>query len=273
MTAKPILVIGSTGKTGGRVIARLTELGHAVRGVSRNTEIPFVWEKRETWPEALRGAGAVYVTYSPDLAAPGAPADIEAFVAAAAEAGVERLVLLSGRGEHNAIRCEEIVRDSGLPYTLLRASWFAQNFSEGAMLGQVLEGVVAMPAGEVAEPFIDLEDLADVAVAALTDDRHEGRLYELTGPRLLTFHEAAARIAEAAGRPVAYVPVTLDEFHAELSRQAGPEYAELLTELCREVFDGRNASLGDGVREALGREPRDFASFCRDVSAAWTLPS
>ncbi|GAA0966543.1 NmrA family NAD(P)-binding protein [Actinocorallia libanotica] len=273
MAAKPVLVIGATGKTGSRVITRLNERGHAVRGVSRNTEIPFVWEKRETWPEALRGAGAVYISYSPDLAAPGAPADIEAFVAAAADAGVERLVLLSGRGEHNAVRCEEIVRGSGLPYTLLRASWFAQNFTEGPLLGPVLDGLIAMPAGEVAEPFIDLDDLADVAVAALTDARHEGRLYELTGPELLTFHEAAARITEAAGRPVAYLPVTLEQFHAELSRQAGPEYAHLLTELCREVFDGRNASLGHGVREALGREPRDFASFCRDASPAWTLPS
>ena len=150
MAAKPVLVIGATGKTGSRVITRLTERGHAVRGVSRNTEFPFVWEKRETWPEALRGAGAVYISYSPDLAAPGAPADIEAFAAAAADAGVERLVLLSGRGEHNAVRCEEIVSGSGLPYTLLRASWFAQNFTEGPLLGPVLDGLIAMPAGEVA---------------------------------------------------------------------------------------------------------------------------
>ncbi|GAA2725639.1 NmrA family NAD(P)-binding protein [Actinocorallia aurantiaca] len=269
MAAKPILVIGATGKTGRRVLTRLTGLGHAVRGVSRQTEPPFVWERRETWPEALRGAGAVYVSYSPDLAAPSAPGDIEALVSLAADAGVERLVLLSGRGEHNAIRCEEIVRGSGLPYTLLRASWFAQNFTEGALLGPVLEGLVAMPAGEVAEPFLDLEDLADVAVAALTGDGHEGRLYELTGPELLTFREAAARISKAAGREVGYDAVTPEQFHAALSPLAGPEYADLLTELCREVFDGRNASLGDGVREALGREPRDFTAFCETASEVW----
>ncbi|MER5621677.1 NAD(P)H-binding protein [Streptosporangium sp. NPDC002544] len=265
------LVIGSTGKTGRRIVQRLAERGHPVRGGSRHLDPPFDWERPGTWPQALRGAEAVYISYFPDLAAPGAPAAIEELTACAADAGVQRLVLLSGRGELNAQRCERIVSESGLSHTLIRTSWFSQNFSEGHLRDSVLGGVIALPAGEVAEPFVDVDDIADVAVAALTDDRHSGRLYELTGPRLLTFHEAAAEIAKAADRQVEYVAVSPEVFHAALEQSVGLGYADLLTDLCKEVFDGRNASPAHGVREALGREPRDFTDFCRTAAAsgAW----
>jgi uncharacterized protein YbjT (DUF2867 family) len=164
-------------------------------------------------------------------------------------------------------RREEIVRNSGLEYTLIRSSWFAQNFSEGALLDPVLAGVVAMPADGIREPFIDADDIADVAVAALTDDRHTGMLYEVTGPRLMTFTEAVHEIADAADREIAYHPITLEQFHTELTQEAGSEMADLLTALCREVFDGRNESLGDGVQRALGRPPRDFTDFVRSAAA------
>ncbi|GGM11869.1 SDR family oxidoreductase [Dactylosporangium sucinum] len=261
-----ILVIGATGKTGRRVTQRLADAGHAVRGVSRPV---FDWERRETWAPALTGASAAYVTYSPDLAAPGAPEIVEAFVKTATAAGVERLVLLSGRGEAGAQRCEGLLRAGDV---VVRASWFNQNFSEGHLLGSVMSGLIALPAGDVAEPFVDVDDIADVAVAALTDARHAGRVYELTGPRLLTFADAAAEIAEAADRDVAYVSLPAPDFHAALVPEVGPELADLLTALCEEVFDGRNASVTDGVRQALGRPARDFADFCAAAasSGAWT---
>ncbi|HUS54301.1 MAG TPA: NmrA family transcriptional regulator [Thermohalobaculum sp.] len=245
MSQSPILVIGSTGKTGRRIVKQLAGRGHAVREGSRRSEPPFYWDDPETWPEALDGVEAAYISYAPDLAFPGAPAKIEALTKRAVAAGVKRLVLLSGRNEAKAQQCEDIVRACGLDFTLVRASWFSQNFNEGALLEPVLGGVVALPAGDVREPFVDADDIADVAVAALTDDRHAGQLYELTGPRLMTFAEAA-----------------------------GPELAGMFTELCREVFDGRNASLGDGVQKALGREPRDFAGFCHAAAASgvWNLP-
>jgi uncharacterized protein YbjT (DUF2867 family) len=267
MTESPILIIGSTGKTGRRIVQKLREQDVRVREGSRQSLPAFDWTDPATWPPAFAGVKAAYVSYYPDLAAPGAPATIEKLTACAGEAGVERLVLLSGRGEHNAQRCEEIVRNSGLAYTLIRSSWFAQNFSEGALLGPVLAGEVAMPADGVREPFIDADDIADVAVAALTDDRHIGKLYEVTGPCLMTFDEAVQEIAVAAGREVGYQPVTLEQFHTALTQEAGPEMADLLTELCREVFDGRNESLGDGVQRALGRRPRDFADFVRNAAA------
>ncbi len=274
MNQSPTLVLGATGKTGRRIVQRLSEKGHSVREGSRQSDPPFDWENSGTWKAALRGVESVYISFFPDLAVPGAPAAIKELTAQAIEAGVKRLVLLSGRGEINAQRCENIVRECGLSYTLLRASWFSQNFSEGHLLEPVLGGVVAMPAGDVREPFVDVDDIADVAVAALTDDRHADRLYELTGPRLLTFADAAAEISKAAGRDVQYVPITSDQFRAALTEEAGAEFAALLTDLCGEVLDGRNSVLGNGVQDALGREPRDFADYCRSAAAsgAWDSP-
>jgi uncharacterized protein YbjT (DUF2867 family) len=211
---------------------------------------------------------SVYVTYYPDLAFPGAAAAIRSFAELAVRSGVRRLVLLSGRGEEEAAVSERAVRESGAEWTILRASWFDQNFSEHFLLEPVLGGEVALPAGSVAEPFVDADDIADVAVAALTDDRHVGRLYELTGPRLLTFGEATARIAEAIGREVRYVPVSPEQYESALVDHDVPaDYAKSLTELFTRVLDGRNAHLGDGVQRALGREPRDFADYVRNTAA------
>jgi uncharacterized protein YbjT (DUF2867 family) len=275
MQQSPILVIGSTGKIGRRIVQRLSACGHAVQEGSRQSEPPFDWDKPATWCTALSDVEAAFVSYYPDLAFPGAPAKIEELTKRAAEAGVKRLVLLSGRGEVKAKLCEDIVRGCGLDFTLVRASWFSQNFNEGHLLGPVLGGMVALPAGDVREPFVDADDIADVAVAALTDDRHAGQLYEITGPRLLTFADAAAEISKAAGRDVQYAAISLEEFRAAMTKATGPALAKMFTELCREVFDGRNAVLGDGVQKALGREPRDFADFCRAAAAsgAWNLPS
>ena len=259
MNTPTYLVIGATGKTGRRVTDRLLAGGHTVRAVSRSTTPRFEWEDPSTWPAALEGVDRAYVTYMPDLAAPGAVEAITAFTSAAAQAGVRRIVLLSGRGERSAEASERVVAASGLEHTVIRSSWFTENFTEGHLLDSVLEGVIAMPAGAVREPFVSVDDIADIAVAALTSDAHVGRLYEVTGPRLLSFAEAADLLAAATGRDVVYVPVTSDEFRAALTEIAGPEYAAMLTDLCDEVFDGRNESVGHGVEEALGRAPRDFA--------------
>jgi uncharacterized protein YbjT (DUF2867 family) len=178
------------------------------------------------------------------------------------------VVLLSGRNEAHAQHCERIVQASGLSYTLVRASWFNQNFSEGHLLGPVLKGLVALPAGDVLEPFVDVDDIADVAVAALTDGRHAGQVYELTGPRLLSFAQAAAEISAAADRQVQYLPMSLHDFRAAMTAAVGPDMANMYTDLCQEVFDGRNACLADGVQRALGRAPRSFADYCRATAGA-----
>ncbi|MBO6509760.1 MAG: NAD(P)H-binding protein [Roseibium sp.] len=268
MPTQPILVIGSTGKTGSRVAARLEQRGIAVRHGSRRAPIPFDWDTPETWPASLEGIKAAYVTYFPDLAFPGAVEKVKALCRVAKEAGLERIVLLSGRGEHHARLGEEAVRASGLDYTLVRASWFAQNFSEGYLRDPVLEGVLPMPGGDVAEPIVDVDDIADVVVAALTENGHSGELYEVTGPRLLTFADMAAILSEAAEHTVRHIPISFEEFHKGLADSAGPFIADVFTGIARETLDGRNASLCDGVQRALGRAPRDFAEFASAAARA-----
>ncbi len=266
------LVLTANGKTGRRVAERLEARGLPVRRGSRSAAIPFDWDAPETWEPALEGVRRVYLVFTPDLAVPAAPPAIRAFTQLAATVGVERIVLLSGRGEEEAQRCERIVQQSGIPWTVVRASWFNQNFDESFFHDLVMSGTVALPTGTVAEPFIDANDIADVAVAALTEVGHEGEVYEVTGPELLTFPEVIGILAEASGRPIRFEAVSRETFLADLEG-AGlpPAYIELVDYLFTHVLDGRNAQLADGVRRALGREPKSFAAYARDVAAtgAW----
>lgn len=264
------LVLGGTGKTGRRVATRLAARGVPHRIGSRAGTPPFDWTDPDTWQPVLRGVGAVYLAYQPDLAAPGAVETVGAFARLAADEGVRRLVLLSGRGEPEAVRAERAVAAGGVPATVLRASWFAQNFSEGYLVEPVRAGVVALPVGAVPEPFVDADDIAEAAVAALTTDAHAGETYELTGPRLLTFAEAVAEIAEAAGRPVRLVPVDIEAYRADLAAAGVPaDMVELLTYLFTELLDGRNACLADGVERILGRPPRDFRVYAEQAAGVW----
>jgi uncharacterized protein YbjT (DUF2867 family) len=269
MTNEPILVLGATGKTGRRVVERLRRRDVPVRLGSRSGQPPFDWEDAAAWAPALDGVSAVYVSYFPDLAVPGAPEAVGALAEQAQRSGVQRVVLLSGRGEEEAQRSEQVVAAAGIDWTVVRCSWFNQNFSEGYMLDPILGGELALPAGDVPEPFVDAEDIADVAVAALTEDGHAGEIYELTGPRLLTFAEAVAEIGRATGRELRYVQVSMDEYAAAAAEQDIPDdVVWLIRYLFSEVLDGRNANLADGVQRALGREPRDFADFAREAAAS-----
>jgi uncharacterized protein YbjT (DUF2867 family) len=263
------LVVGGTGKTGRRVAERLHARGLPVRIGARTAAIPFDWDRPETWAAAVAGVRAAYVAYSPDLAVPGAAEKVRAFAAEAVKGGVRRLVLLSGRGEDGALLGEQAVRESGAEWTILRAAWFDQNFSEGFFADQVKTGEVALPAGDVREPFLDVDDIAEIAEQALVTDRHVGQLYELTGPRLLTFADAVAEIAKATGRTIAYAALPLEEYKAMLVRYEVPaDFVWLVGYLFTEVLDGRNASLTDGVLRALGRPARDFADYARAAAAA-----
>jgi len=262
------LVLGGTGKTGRRVVQRLTAQGEPVRIGSRSGGLPFDWEDPATWAPALTGVKAAYVSYYPDLAAPGAPEAVGSFAEIAVNSGTRRLVLLSGRGEDEAVACEKALADSGSDWTVLRCSWFNQNFSEGYLLEPVLSGHVALPAGPAGEPFLDADDVADVAAAALTQDGHSGQVYELTGPRLLTFADAVAEIAAATGRTIGYTPIPAADYAAALAAEGVPaDVIELLTYLFTTVLDGRNAHLGDGIQRVLGRPARDFADYARDAAA------
>jgi len=262
------LVLGGSGKTGRRIAQRLQARGVASRIASRSAEQPFDWNQPEGWSALLKGVSAAYISYAPDLAIPGAAEAIRSFVDLAVSRGVRRLVLLSGRGEPEAQACERIVQQSGVEWSVVRASWFMQNFSEGEFAEMVKSGAITLPAADTPEPFIDVNDIADVAVAALTEAGHAGEVYEVTGPRLMSFSDLAAEISRAAGREVRFVRIPAAAFNQGIAESGAPaDVAWLLNYLFETVLDGRNARLGDGVQRALGREPADFADFARRNAA------
>lgn len=272
MTDGTILIVGANGKTGSRVEARLRAAGVATLGVSRSTTPKFDWTDVSAWPTVLEGVRGAYLTYHPDLSVPEAEGHIRAFCDIARDAGLEHVVLLSGRGEEGAARAEQVLRKSGLDWNIVQSSWFAQNFSENFMLDGILAGELVLPAGTSSEPFIDIDDIADVAVAAFMEPGLRNRLFEVTGPRAMTFAECVDEISAAAGYPVRLVEVPLDAYIQALRDQHLPDYlVELLRDLFTDLFDGRNAYTAQGVAEALGRPATDFAEYARKsaASGAW----
>jgi uncharacterized protein YbjT (DUF2867 family) len=262
------LVLGANGKTGRRVADRLETRGVPVRRGTRTGAPAFDWTDPTTWPAALDGMAAVYVSYFPDIAVPGAVDAVRELSELADKAGVRRLVLLSGRGEEEARAAEQVVMSGSIEWTVVRCSWFNQNFSEGYLLDPVLGGEIVLPTGDMAEPFVDTDDIADVAVAALTSPGHGGRVYEMTGPRLLTFADAIDEIATATGRELVFRQADLDTYVAAMTEHGVPQdIIGLLGYLFGEVLDGRNAWVGDGVEQALGRPAKDFSAFARDNAA------
>ncbi|WP_250516770.1 NAD(P)H-binding protein [Caballeronia sp. INDeC2] len=267
--AAPILVLSANGKTGRRVAERLRAERLAVRACSRSTRPRFDWNDRATWRPVLEGVKSAYVTYQPDLAIPGALDTVSAFFDTARAGGTERIVLLSGRGEEEAQAAEAALQRSGATWTILRCSWFMQNFSESFLLDPLRAGTLALPVGEIKEPFVDAEDIADAAVAALTQSGHENKLYEFTGPRAITFAEALECIAKASRRDLHLMPVPADAFRADLL-EAGVsnEETDLVLYLFTTVLDGRNEQPADGVRAALHREARSFEDYAARTAAS-----
>ena len=272
MKNSPTLIIGKNGKTGRRVNERLQALGYTTRPVSRSTTPSFDWEKPETWESAIEGVTSAYVTYQPDLAVPNAEPAIREFVRIARKVGLKHIVLLSGRGEEGAQRAEEVVKSSGISWNIVRASWFCQNFSESFMLEGILAGELVLPADDTLEPFVDADDIADVAVAALIEPGHRNRVFEVTGPRALTFAQCIREISQALGRPVKFTSVPVDAYINALREQGVPEEMQwLLHELFTVVFDGRNSNVMFGVEEALGRPATDFKIYVQKTieSGVW----
>ncbi|MDH6515694.1 uncharacterized protein YbjT (DUF2867 family) [Streptomyces sp. SAI-135] len=269
-----VVVTGASGRTGSRVARSARAAGLTVRAASRAQG--FDWADRSTWADVLRGADAAYVVYPSDIGAPGAAEAVGALSRQAVAAGVRRLVLLSSRGQDRARDAEEALHASGADWTVVRAAWFAQNFSEGPLVEELrLSGELVFPAGEVREPFVDVRDIGDVVAAVLAPgDRYVGQTVTVSGPRLLTFGEAVAEIARATGRELTYRAVSAKEYGERLAGFGVPE-AEVgaLVEAFEQLLDGRNAYLSDGVRQVLGRAPRDFTEFARKAAAAGTWKS
>lgn len=265
------LILGGAGRSGSRILNRLIAADVPVRRASRRTG--FDWDDRATWATSLGGIRAAYVCFTPDLAFPGVPEKMEALGILAANQGVERLVLLSGRGEEGARASEAALRSGGVPTTVLRCSWFQQNFSEHFLTGPVRRGRLRLPAPDIPEAFVDLDDVADVAVLALTGSNPEDDTYELSGPELLTFAQAAEILAEACGRPVAFESVDVPTFVEDLAQDGvPPQEAEPLAYLFTDILDGRNASLSDGIQGLLRRQPSSLQTYARRAaqSGVWS---
>jgi len=258
-----ILVIGGTGKTGRKVAQGLESAGQSVRLGTRSGIPSFDWNDPTTWPAALEHMEKVYISYYPDLAVPGALEAIEGLSQEARNAGVKKAVLLSGKGEKEAERCEKVIAKSGMDFTLIRASWFNQNFSESFLLDPILAGVVSLPMSHVRIPFADTTDIAEVAVKALLDDGTNGRTYEITGPRALTFEEVVSEIAEETGRQIHFQPISLDQYSSLMKSSGVPsDYIWLFDYLFREVLGNeKNQVVTDDVERLLGRKATDFSTY------------
>ena len=268
MRSENILVIGGTGKTGRRVVKKLNRLGHNVRIGTRNNTPAFDWDDPETYTQALKGMDKAYIVYYPDLAVPGSKEAITALTEAARKEGLDKVVLLSGKGEKEAEACEEIVANSGLNYTLVRASWFNQNFSEGAFLDFVLNGVVALPMPEAEIPFVDADDIAEVVTKVLLDGSYNGQTITVTGPRKMTFEEVVKTIAKEVGRDIQYVPISIEEFAEGMKEVGLPDsYIWLFSYLFEEVLGNpENQEVSHDVEKVLGRKATDFEAYVEKVT-------
>lgn len=273
---KNILVIGGTGKTGKRVAKNLIALGQNVKLGGRRTETKFDWEDRSTYAPALKGIDRAYIVYYPDLAIPGAKEAISILAKSAREAQLEKLVLLSGKGEKEAEACEQIIAQSGVNFTIVRASWFNQNFSESVFLEPVQSGQVALPMPEAKIPFVDANDLAEVATKVLLDDSYNGQTLEITGPEKLSFGDLINEISKATGRDIQYIPISMEAF-AEGMKQAGlPDtYIWLFSYLFKEVLAvEENQYISNDIETVLGRKAIAFSTFAQKVAASgiWNEP-
>jgi len=267
-SADMILVTGGTGKTGRRVAERLKAAGYPVRMGSRSAQPAFDWNDRAGWKAALDGVNAVYVAYQPDLAVPGALETVDAFFDQAVKSGIKKMVLLSGRGEPEAEAAEDALRKYDVDWTILRSSWFFQNFSESFFLDPLLSDVFALPVGSIPEPFVDVEDIAEIGADAFMNARHSRELYQITGPQAVSFAEAVQEIARATKRTIQFKPISADQYRAELVQQQVPQdVIDLVLYLLTTVLDGRNTPVCDGVQRALGRAPRSFTDYVRETAA------
>jgi len=264
-----ILIIGGTGKTGRRVLEQLQNQGIEPRIGSRSASPSFDWDDKSTWTNALNGVERMYVTYYPDLAVPGAKKAIQELTQLAKATGVKKMVLLSGKGETEAEACEKIVMDSGLDYTIVRASWFNQNWSESFFLEPILSGEVALPLSDVLIPFVDANDIAEVAATVLLDDSYNGEIVEVTGPELINFKDAVEMIAKASNRSLNFYDITLQQYIDGMKQlQIPSDVVWLIEYLFSHVLTNPNNQLVvNDVERVLGRKAKPFSAYAEKTAS------
>lgn len=263
-----ILIIGGTGKTGRRVVEQLRKKGIEPRIGSRNASPSFDWDNKDTWVAALNGIEKMYVTYYPDLAVPGAKEAIKSLTYLAKELGVKKMVLLSGKGEIEAEACEQIVKDSGINYTIVRASWFNQNWSESFFLDPILSGEVALPMSDVLIPFVDANDIAEVVATVLLDDSYNSKTIEVTGPELITFKNIIDIISKTSGRNLNFYDITLEQYIAGMKQMQMPNDVIWLIEylFSHVLTNPKNQLVVNDVEQVLGRKAKSFLEYAQETA-------
>lgn len=263
-----ILIIGGTGKTGRRVVEQLQKKGIQPRIGSRQATPSFDWDDKNTWIESLKGIEKMYITYYPDLAVPGAKEAIESLTYLAKELGVKKIVLLSGKGEVEAEACEAIVKNSGVEYTIVRASWFNQNWSESFFLDPILSGEVALPMSNVLIPFVDANDIAEVAATVLLDNDYNGKTIEVTGPELITFKDIIHTISTVTNRNLTFHEITLEQYIEGMRQMQLPEDVIWLIEylFSNVLTNPNNQKISNDIEQVLGRKARTFLEYARETA-------
>ncbi|HWW74519.1 MAG TPA: SDR family oxidoreductase [Pyrinomonadaceae bacterium] len=284
-----ILITGATGTTGREIVGELQRLGATgVRALVRDpARAAFIreagfetfegdFDRPETLGAALEGVERAL------LLTPPSPQTFEhqrAFVEAAGRAGVRHVVKFSAIGADAAApegfgrwhgQSEELLKSSGLAWTMLQPNFFMQN-----LLGQAAQiaatGAVYQPVGDARASFIDTRDIAAVVARALTEEGHEGQTYVLTGPEALSYSDVAAKLSEATGREIKYVPITPEQFREGALGAGLPEWLVSALERLNELFaSGRAAEVNDNVRRVGKKEPTTFGRFARDYAAAFS---
>jgi uncharacterized protein YbjT (DUF2867 family) len=277
-----ILVVGGSGRNGLAVLRHLGRLPTAVRAVSRHPQAiteaavetaVFDWQQPECYESVLTGIDRVYLIAPEGM--PGMPALARQFVSQAVAAGTRHIVMLSAMGvEHREDlplrQVERSVMALAPVWTILRPNWFMQNFSSGLFHpGIVGRDEIAAPAGDAAVSFIDVEDIGAAAAAALTGTATGNSTHVLTGPRALTFAEAAERLSVVAGRPILYHALDPDD-PGLLDRMGLPgRRPEPVRALFQRVRSGLEAPVSPGVVDLTGRQPGPFSEFAHRYAAAW----
>jgi len=266
---KNVLIIGGKGKNGRRVAEKLKSHKFnpivTTRTINAHVENEryFDWNDSSTFGPALKNIEIVYIVH-PDTSMLGAEQQIEGLITEMMNQSVSKAVLLSGRGQASVEKCEKILMQSQLDWTVIRSAWFNQNFSEGHFLHGIRSGEVTFMADTVKEPFVDLEDLSDVVVECLIDAVHNGKIYEVTGPELLTFAEAVNVIGVKLKRNIQYQYLNQEAYRQYLKNAGLDEFiAAHMTQAFSEILDGRNENIGKGVTHVLGRDPIKFTDFVK----------
>ena len=278
-----ILVTGATGNVGSEIARQLIAKNVPFRIYVRDADKAATmigaegyeialgdFSNEAAFASALEGVDAVYMVTNQSDAF---KSDLQRMVRQAEQAGIQRFVMLSAEGDPESdiffVRrtgeLEEIVRGTSLDWTFLRPDWFMQNFA-----GFVAAGMVAFPEGPGKTSFVDVRDIAEVAIKALTETGHTHRTYRLTGPDAMTFAQAAARISAGLGRDIPFVGITPEQMRDGLIAQGAEVwYAEMNAEMTFAIRMGMSFSPSNDVEFLLGRKPRALETYVSDHKAGW----